>query len=81
LEIQDSSFNDFDSEGQLITGTIPGSEGGCSLGFGLMVGIDTRNNLFYPSQGIWAELSALTFNKEVGSDYNFSSMICDLRYF
>jgi len=51
------------------------------MGFGLMVGIDTRNNLFYPSQGIWAELSALTFNKEVGSDYNFSSMICDLRYF
>lgn len=69
---------DLDSTGQLAEGTIPGSQGCVVSGFGLVTMIDTRNNIFYPSKGMWAEFVIFHDNPTFGSTYNYVRLAFDL---
>lgn len=67
--------------GSLRSGTIPGSEGGTTSGVGLLVTLDTRDNLFSSRSGWFAELSHVSYGGMLGSDYDFYSVGLDVRRF
>jgi outer membrane protein assembly factor BamA len=69
---------DLDSTGQLADGTIPGSQGCIVSGFGLVTMIDTRDNIFYPRKGMWAEFVVFNDNQKLGATYNYVRLAFDL---
>lgn len=69
---------DLDSTGQLADGSIPGSQGFIVSGFGLVTMLDTRDNIFYPSKGTWAELVIFNDNQKLGSTYQYVRIAFDL---
>lgn len=73
-----SLFN-LDTTAQLHTGTIPGSKGGIVSGLGLVSLYDSRDNIFYPSKGLWGELVVYRDDKRTGSSFNYTRIAFDLR--
>ena len=69
---------DLDSNGQLADGNIPGSQGCIVSGFGLVTMIDTRDNIFYPRKGLWAEFVVFNDNQKLGATYNYVRLAFDL---
>lgn len=67
--------------GLLATLPIPGAAGATSAGFGAAFTFDTRNHIFTPSSGIYAETFLVFFPKNVLNDFGFSTYISDLRLF
>lgn len=73
---------DLDSTGKLITGTIPGSKGGVVSGFGAVFLVDSRDNVFYPSKGLWSELVIYHDDPKTGSTFNYTRIAFDfVKYF
>jgi outer membrane protein assembly factor BamA len=62
---------------QLASNTIVGSKGGRISGAGIVLNYDTRNDLFFPSNGIIVESSYQFFQKKLGSNFNFSRLTID----
>ena len=56
-----------------------GSEGGISSGIGIDFSYDTRNNLFFPSEGGLYEFSSIYFLDILGSDFEYNKYTLDLR--
>lgn len=61
--------------------TIIGNEGGLTSGLGLAVSWDTRDNNFFPSSGGYYEAYTSNFFKSIGSDFNYSKSVIDLRQY
>lgn len=68
-----------EADGQLATGTLPGSRGGTISGLGFLITLDTRDNTFSAMKGNLYVLSAYFYNKLLGSKFDFMSMTLDLR--
>lgn len=66
-------------EGQLDSDGILGSEGTIASGLGPVLIYDSRDNLFTPTKGGYHQLSAVFFQKFMGSDNNFARYKIDLR--
>jgi hypothetical protein len=75
------NFIETTEDGLLQAGTIPGSEsgGGAASGLGFIVHYDTRDNVYYPTQGRYYQLAGVFFDDLLGSDYRFNSYVIDLR--
>ena len=68
-----------DSNGLLISNAVTGSTGGVISGVGLLLNLDSRDQIFYPTRGAFVE-TELFFNQKVfGSDFNFSRISIDAR--
>jgi outer membrane protein assembly factor BamA len=78
-EFQNTDITETTQGGLLETGVIPGSEGGVVSGVGAMVNWDTRNNIFYPTAGSYHRVSVSSFGNAVGSDFDFTKYVIDLR--
>jgi outer membrane protein assembly factor BamA len=63
----------------LLSGNIIGGEGGLTSGLGVVLSYDTRNNIFYPENGSFYEIAASVFPEILGSDYNYTKTLIDLR--
>jgi outer membrane protein assembly factor BamA len=63
----------------LLSGTVIGSEGGLTSGVGLVLTFDSRNNIFYPTNGGYYEFATAVFSGTIGSDYNYTKTFIDLR--
>lgn len=61
--------------------TITGREGGLTSGLGLAVSWDTRDNNFFPSSGGYYEIFASNFFDFLGSDFEYSKSVIDLRHY
>jgi outer membrane protein assembly factor BamA len=61
--------------------TIVGNEGGLTSGLGLAVVWDTRDNNFFPSKGGYYEIYSSNFFEFIGSDFNYSKTVVDLRQY
>lgn len=48
-----------------------GFEGGSVLGLGTSLQYDSRNNLFYPTKGIFLDYKLRFYQTEIGSDYEY----------
>jgi outer membrane protein assembly factor BamA len=66
-------------DGLLDTGDIPGSNGQKVSGLGLSLNIDSRDNIFQPTKGMYHQLSWMQFHSVLGSSFNFSQWVIDLR--
>ncbi len=58
-----------------------GSKGGSIIGVGASLSYDTRNSLFFSTEGDYFELQYLDYNSLLGSEFQFKSSSLDLRKF
>ncbi|MGB6647591.1 MAG: BamA/TamA family outer membrane protein [Bacteroidota bacterium] len=65
--------------GELMQGTIPGSGGGKLSGVGLSLKWDTRDNVFDASRGAYFLVTAVTFQRFLGSEFSYTNYKLDLR--
>jgi hypothetical protein len=63
----------------LSSGTIRGSNGGNSVGIGISLSYDSRNNIFYSSKGIFSTFNFIRFSSSLGSDFDYSRYLADFR--
>ena len=75
-QIVDKQSNPF-----LLSGSVTGTDGGVSSGFGGILFADTRNSAFYPTRGGYYKLSFLTAVDWLGSSFSFRRWILDLRQY
>ena len=71
-----------DTTGQLIQGTVPGSKGGIVSGLGGVFLYDNRDDVYYPSKGIWTELVIYHDDPATGSSFKYTRIAFDFcKYF
>lgn len=58
-----------------------GSSGSTNIGVGAGVVLDERHNVLNVRDGVFAELALLHYNKTLGSDFSFASIISDNRLY
>lgn len=56
-----------------------GSDGGILSGPGVIINFDSRDNIFYPSDGYYLQAFGFWNNRIFGSDFNYFSFKLDLR--
>ncbi|MFN4084027.1 MAG: BamA/TamA family outer membrane protein [Bacteroidia bacterium] len=82
LQAQAERMSDIDYEnknGLLNSGNIAGGKGSTVAGLGFVVAYDSRDKIFFPLTGTYAEISNALFNKSMGSDFNYNALLIDLR--
>ena len=67
-----------EQDGRLQQENIAGNKGGVLSGLGLVYNFDSRDNLFYPTKGIWAEAEFFVNQRALGSNFNFTRTSLDL---
>ncbi len=74
---------DFDSDTNNIADpSITGIDGGIISGIGLVTNYDTRDNIFFPSEGLFIETVLLQNGEFLGSDFNYFNYSIDAsKYF
>jgi hypothetical protein len=70
-----------DKEGNLLldSNLVRGSNGGITSGLGFIASYDTRDNIFYASEGGFHQFSATYYSKAFGSDFDYSKYLLDMR--
>ncbi len=81
LEFQKISDFSYVQGGVFDQQNIYGKDGGLSSGAGILFTWDSRNNAYSPSHGVFAEINITRFSKMIGSDFDFSSYLLDIRKF
>ena len=85
LQVGPRVFSRFESvteveDGQALdTGAIAGAGGGTTLGLGGGMLLEARDNIYYPRDGHFAEVTALWHSAAIGSDFTFARLRADLR--
>ncbi len=75
------SITEKETGGQLENPTLLGSEGGNISGIGLILTHDTRDNVFSATRGNLVEINFKRYFKFLGSDFSYSDLSIDVRYF
>ena len=78
-DIQYNKLYDFDADGELIQGEIFGTEGGLNIALGPTAQIDSRDNILYPSGGIFARAEISFYSTALGGDFSYTNYILDFR--
>ena len=60
---------------------IAGRNGGKMSGLGVLLSYDSRNSAYSPTKGILGEFNFISHSDHFGSDFNFSSLVVDVRKF
>jgi outer membrane protein assembly factor BamA len=74
--IDDPKANPF-----LLSGDVPGANGGWTSGIGAVIFYDSRDGAFYPTSGGYYKLNFLNTFHWLGSEYTFTRWILDLRQY
>ena len=64
-----------------IPSNILGYNGGMVSGLGFVAQFDNRNHTLFPSSGFFCKSSYILFSKIIFSDYNYSNLLVDARYY
>jgi len=80
-EVRDDRILSSSPGGPLSAGTIPGSRGGLSSGFGFLVMDDTRDNTFSTLSGAYVKFKAMFYGSATGSSFTFNRYDIDARKF
>lgn len=75
----DVSITDQETNGLLDRNTVSGSNGGRISGLGLVVAYDTRDNVFFPSEGNYIELVAQPYHELIGSEFTYTKYIMNFH--
>ncbi len=65
----------------LSSGVVFGSDGGIVSGVGVVAQYDSRNNIFYPSQGIFMEAASFWNSQQLGSSFDFNRYTFDISLY
>lgn len=76
-----TSVQKVETDGQLNSGLLPGSQGSLLSGIGPLIDWDSRDNIFYPAKGSWLQFYATIYRNWLGSEFEYESFTFDLRYF
>ncbi len=79
LNIENTYGLGYAENGFMKTSGITGTTGYFEAGIGPVVSFDTRNHVFYPTNGHFIDLSATFYQKALGSDHTFNSINIDAR--
>lgn len=79
FDVQNNNLHDFDEDGQLIRGGVFGTEGGPNIGLGPTFQLDTRDNILYPSSGIFARVEINFYSKSLGGNFSYTNYLIDFR--
>ena len=79
--MDDYNISKTDPNGLLENEVITGSKGGIFSGAGLIFIYDTRDQPYASEKGFYAEYIMYRNGKRFGSDFEFSKIFLDLRYF
>jgi hypothetical protein len=79
--LNDFKITDYSTEGNLIKGMVPGSQGGTASGPGVIVLLDNRNKVYYTTSGRYLELVYHNQDNIFGSDFNYHRYRFDTRKF
>jgi outer membrane protein assembly factor BamA len=74
-----AKLTDVDEAPLLGAGDISGSAGGIASGLGFFMTYDSRDSIFFPTQGSFHQFSATAFGRALGSDFTFNRFYLDLR--
>lgn len=77
-EFENYDITNVKRDGLLATGTVPGGLGGRMAGAGVGLFYDTRDNIFFPTQGIVADFSYLGHGSVVGSEFRYNRYVADV---
>ena len=80
-EYQDTYDVRYEAGGIFDSQQILGRYGGRTSGLGLLVTWDSRNNAFSPGKGFFSEINFTSFADLIGSEFNFTSLVVDMRKF
>lgn len=75
--LEDYQITSIDSGKQLSTGLIAGSKSSFVSGIGPVINYDTRDNIFYPTKGVFIDASAQFYGNATGSNYKYSRYTFD----
>lgn len=78
INIEDYDVTKTVEGGELSTGKINGSDFSRTMGLGPSVLIDTRDAVFYPTKGIYAEFYSTTSSKLFGANRTFTNLTADV---
>lgn len=81
IHVRFSRIEDVEPGGIIDSNAIPGSDGTREIGPGLSFQYDTRNSIFYPTDGIYFEGKSSFNRKELSGEYNFNRYELDARWF
>ena len=85
LEFEYNRYSDvvFSKPEQLVLNDdlLIGNDGSSNLGLGLGLLVDNRHNVLNVRNGYFSELAILNYSKSLGSDFNFTTLTSDSRYF
>ncbi len=79
FDIQHNYIHDFDEGGHLINGNVAGTDGGMNVGFGPTMQYDTRDNIFYPTNGMFATAEVTFYLRSFGGDNSYTLYSMDFR--
>ena len=83
--IQQQYFKTFDvyrsSNRQLPAQTLIGGLGSVVNGLGLASLVDTRDNIYSPVRGWYADASFMIYNQGLGSEFTFTNYLFDIRHY
>ena len=65
----------------LQSGTVAGSKGGLSAGIGMVLNLDTRDNIYSTHEGEFCDFKATFYGRAIGGSFNFNRYTLDLRKF
>ena len=67
-------FTRFKEGGELIDGSVRGSRDGSVSGLGLSFNYDSRDNIYYPTKGLFTESQLIAADRLLGSDFNYAAL-------
>ena len=72
---------ELEEDGILDSGTFEGTEGGTISNLGLTAFYDSRDNIFFPTEGFYVQASAFSAINFLGSSFSYSKWALDSRYY
>jgi len=75
--MDDLEIKETEDGGLLDMGSATGSNGGLLSGLGFVFNYDSRDNIFFPSKGIYSELVLFANSKSLGSDFSYTKYSLD----
>lgn len=67
--------------GKLADQTVPGWNGSIVSGIGPQIIYDTRENVLYPTQGMFGQVSYANYSKTWGGNFNYNRIIVDWAFY
>jgi hypothetical protein len=73
---------DLDTNGLIYNKQVSGSDGGVIAGPGVVIIHDSRDNIFYPTRGVWGEFVVYRNDRRAGGTFNYTRLALDVsKYF